>query len=52
MLSKNEWDQLKTVIVGDATNAKIPPVDKSLRTVNYADVKDTELIKPGKYPVR
>ena len=49
-LASNEWDTLKSVIVGDATNAKIPRVDKSLRTVNYADIKNAESIKPGKYP--
>ena len=49
-VSKNEWDLLETVIVGDATNAKIPPLDKSLRTVNYADVHDTDDILIGNYP--
>ena len=37
MLSRNEYSQLKTVIVGDATGAKIPKHDISLRCVNYAD---------------
>lgn len=46
----NEWDKLKTVIVGDATDAQIPPIDISMRTVNYADVDDVSGIKVGKYP--
>lgn len=50
MLSKNEWDSLKTVIVGSATNAKIPFLDKSLRTVNYADIENISDIKIGNYP--
>jgi len=49
-VSKNEWDSLQSVIVGDATNARIPDLDKSLRTVNYADVKHTDDIITGKYP--
>ena len=50
MLSKNEWDPLKTVIVGTATDAKIPYLDVSLRTVNYADKKDNNDIPFGSYP--
>jgi scyllo-inosamine-4-phosphate amidinotransferase 1 len=39
-VSKNEWDPLKKVVVGLADFARIPPLDKSLRTVNYSHVKD------------
>ena len=49
-LSKNEWDPLKTVIVGTATDARIPNPDVSLRTVNYADVEDIKKIPHGDYP--
>lgn len=49
-ISKNEWAPLKSVIVGSATGAKVPVMDKSLRTVNYADVKDTSTITHGLYP--
>ena len=49
-ISKNEWDNLKTVILGDATNAKIPNLDKSLRTVNYADALESKSIVSGYYP--
>jgi len=49
-VSKNEWDPLKSVIVGDATCAQIPQLDKSLRTVNYADVQDQTEITTGLYP--
>jgi glycine amidinotransferase len=52
MLSLNEWDPLKTVIVGSATNATIPPLDISLRTVNYASVKNIEDIPSGNYPAQ
>lgn len=50
MLSLNEWDPLKTVIVGSATNAAIPNLDLSLRTVNYADIEDPTDIPVGLYP--
>lgn len=51
MLSKNEWDPLKTVIVGIADDAKIPFLDTSLRVVNYADKKAmAEIPRPGLYP--
>lgn len=48
----NEWDQLKTVVVGVADGAKIPTMSKSLRTVNYADKKDVTNIKIGDYPAQ
>jgi len=50
MLSKNEWDPLKTVIVGVADDAKIPELDISLRTINYADHTDESTIPVGNYP--
>jgi N-dimethylarginine dimethylaminohydrolase len=50
MLSKNEWDPLKSVIVGIADNARIPDLDISLRTINYADKKDESTIPHGLYP--
>lgn len=51
MLSRNEWDPLKTVIVGIADDAKIPFLDTSLRVVNYADKKTmAEIPTPGFYP--
>jgi glycine amidinotransferase len=50
MLSKNEWDPLKKVIVGIADDANIPELDISLRTINYANVKDEKSIPSGKYP--
>lgn len=52
MLSKNEWDPLKTVIVGRADNAQIPPVDLSLWTINYADKKHQSEIPSGRYPTQ
>ena len=50
MNSKNEWDQLKKVIVGVADFAQIPEMDKSLRTINYADREDVSTVKTGPYP--
>lgn len=50
MLSKNEWDPLKSVIVGRADYATIPFLDDSLRTVNYAHVDNVNLIPQGPYP--
>lgn len=52
MFSKNEWDPLKSVIVGIADNAKIPPSNIGIRTVNYADLTFTQysMIKHGPYP--
>ena len=52
MLSKNEWDPLKSVIVGIADDAKIPTTNIGLRCVNYADLTFTQysMIKHGRYP--
>lgn len=52
MLSKNEWDPLKTVIVGIADDAKIPPTNIGLRCVSYADLTFSEYldVKHGRYP--
>lgn len=49
-VSNNEWDSLKKVIVGLADFARIPNMDKSLRTVNYSHIKDdSQLPKGGLY---
>lgn len=50
MLSKNEWDPLKSVIVGTATGARIPALDISLRAINYADKTNADTIPHGPYP--
>jgi N-dimethylarginine dimethylaminohydrolase len=50
MSSTNEWDQLKKVVVGVADNARVPNVDISVRTVNYADLSDTHTVHVGAYP--
>jgi len=52
MFSSNEWDTLKKVVVGTATGAKIPALDISLRTVNYADKNDISYIQSGDYPTQ
>jgi len=49
--SNNEWGKLHKVIVGRADWARIPPLDKSLRTVNYSHVVDDNNIpQPMLYP--
>lgn len=50
MLSANEWDTLKEVIVGRADHARIPEIDVSVRTINYAHRKDVTDIPVGPYP--
>ena len=50
MHSKNEWGKLNKVVVGHATNARVPERDISLRHINYADVKDELNIPSGRYP--
>ena len=50
MYATNEWDQLRKVIVGTATGARIPQLDVSMRLVNYADVADVKDIPQGRYP--
>lgn len=50
MKNCNEWGTLNKVIVGIANNAKIPELDISLRTVNYAHLTDESQIPQGYYP--
>jgi glycine amidinotransferase len=50
MKSQNEWDQLKKVIVGVADYARVPEIDVSVRTINYADRDDVSNIPVGQYP--
>lgn len=50
MKSQNEWDQLKKVIVGVADYARVPEVELSVRTINYADREDVSDIPIGQYP--
>ena len=50
MTLKNEWSKLNKVIVGIADEAKIPKIDLSMRTVNYADKLDISNVTVGNYP--
>jgi N-dimethylarginine dimethylaminohydrolase len=50
MKSQNEWGQLKKVIVGVADYARVPEVDLSVRTINYADREDVSDVPVGQYP--
>lgn len=49
-MSFNEWSKIQEIIVGDATDAKMPPITKDVRTVNYADISDIQHLQTGKYP--
>lgn len=50
MKSQNEWDKLKKVIVGVADYARVPEMDLSVRTINYADRKEVSDVPVGLYP--
>ena len=50
MGSKNEWGQLRKVIVGHAEGARVPEMDRSLRLINYADRDDVSDVPCGLYP--
>jgi N-dimethylarginine dimethylaminohydrolase len=50
MKSQNEWDNLKKVIVGVADHARVPEIDLSVRTINYADRKEISDVPIGLYP--
>lgn len=50
MKSQNEWDKLKKVVVGIADYARVPEIDLSVRTINYADRRDISDIPVGLYP--
>lgn len=50
MKSQNEWEKLKKVIVGVADHAKVPEMDLSVRTINYADRSDVSDVPVGLYP--
>jgi N-dimethylarginine dimethylaminohydrolase len=51
IISNNDWDPLKEIIVGRADNARIPTVDRSTMSMSYTNY-DIEKIKPleGPYP--
>ena len=48
--SNNEWSRLRKVVLGTATDARIPEMDISLRTVNYAHLRDVSEVIAGPYP--
>ena len=50
MKSRNEWDQLKKVIVGRADYACMPEMDRSYRHINFADKEDVSNVPNGLYP--
>lgn len=50
MLSQNEWDPLKHVIVGVASGARVPDMDLSLRTINYSNLQSVDSVPRGLYP--
>lgn len=50
MLSRNEWDPLEHVVVGIASEARVPTMDVSLRTINYSHLADVSTVPSGPYP--
>lgn len=48
--SWNEWDPLKSVIVGISQGARVPVADKSLKAISYAGLPDWQGIPSGPYP--
>lgn len=48
--SWNEWDTLKSVIVGRADGARVPHADRSLKSISYAGLADASTIPSGPYP--
>lgn len=47
--SHNEWDRLRSVVVGRADNARVPIDDLSLRAINYAGPQQ-HAVPAGPYP--
>jgi N-dimethylarginine dimethylaminohydrolase len=47
--SHNEWDRLRSVIVGRADNARVPVDDTSIRAINYAGPGHAS-VPSGPYP--
>jgi N-dimethylarginine dimethylaminohydrolase len=48
--SWNEWDPLKSVIVGRAEGARVPMADRSLRAIHYAHLPQDAYVPSGPYP--
>lgn len=53
----SSWDEfttLREVIVGDAQNARMPPVDRSMWLTCYPDLRESEVqgVRVGKFPRR
>ena len=53
--SNNGWDPLKSIIVGDASGARIPPLSRSMRNFMFANLEFhqiRELCAPWVYPTK
>jgi len=48
--SKNEWDTLREVFVGNIENSNNPIKGKDLHCINYADRDNIDDVKEGYYP--
>lgn len=48
--SWNEWDPLKSVILGTARQARVPRPDQSLKAISYATLGSMADIPSGAYP--
>ena len=41
--SNNGWDPLKSIVVGDASGARIPPLSRSMKNFMFANLEDHEI---------
>ena len=41
--SNNGWDPLKSIVVGDASGARIPPLSRSMKNFMFANLEDNEI---------
>ena len=41
--TNNGWDPLKSIIVGDASGARIPPLSRSMKNFMFANLEDHEI---------
>lgn len=50
--SWNEWDPLEVVVIGTASGAQVPDMDRSLSAINYANLPGIKEVPLGPYSVQ
>ena len=53
--SNNGWDPLKSIVVGDVSGARIPPLSRSMKNFMFANLEDYEIAercRPWTYPTK